>query len=122
MPFVIFDGDAPTQWVAQPKPGVLQSACMRRRPSGSLRPSRQVIRSSRRGISEIHWDNRNAEEATLISHDPVFAHYPVKAGYGVLAQGLRGFTEVLVISFDAAATMVFEGLIAQRVRVGTMDL
>jgi predicted nucleic acid-binding protein len=40
----------------------------------------------------------------------------------MLAQVLRDFTEALVIPFDAAAAMVFEGLIAQRVRVGTMDL
>ena len=43
-------------------------------------------------------------------------------GYGMLAQVLRDFTEAVVIPFDAAAVVVFEGLVAQRVRVGTMDL
>jgi tRNA(fMet)-specific endonuclease VapC len=43
-------------------------------------------------------------------------------GYAMLAQVLRDFTEALVIPFDAAAAVVFEGLIAQRIRVGTMDL
>jgi tRNA(fMet)-specific endonuclease VapC len=46
----------------------------------------------------------------------------VVRGYGMLAQVLRDFAEVLVIPFDAAAARVFEGLVAQRVRVGTMDL
>jgi len=40
----------------------------------------------------------------------------------MLAQVLRDFTEALVIPFDAAAAGVFEGLVAQRVCVGTMDL
>jgi tRNA(fMet)-specific endonuclease VapC len=43
-------------------------------------------------------------------------------GYGMLAQVLQDFTEALVILFDAAAATVFEELVAQRVRVGTMDL
>jgi tRNA(fMet)-specific endonuclease VapC len=46
----------------------------------------------------------------------------VVRGYGMLAQVLQDFTEALVIPFDAAAAVVFEGLVAQRVRVGTMDL
>ena len=46
----------------------------------------------------------------------------VVRGYGMLAQVLRDFTEALVIPFDAAAAVVFERLVAQRVRVGTMDL
>jgi tRNA(fMet)-specific endonuclease VapC len=46
----------------------------------------------------------------------------VVRGYAMLAQVLRDFTEALVIPFDAAAAVVFEGLIAQRIRVGTMDL
>jgi tRNA(fMet)-specific endonuclease VapC len=46
----------------------------------------------------------------------------VVRGYGMLAQVLQDFTEALVIPFDAAAAVVFEGLIGQRVRVGTMDL
>jgi tRNA(fMet)-specific endonuclease VapC len=43
-------------------------------------------------------------------------------GYGMLAQVLQDFAEALVIPFDAAAAVVFEGLVSQRVRVGTMDL
>jgi tRNA(fMet)-specific endonuclease VapC len=46
----------------------------------------------------------------------------VVRGYGMLAQVLRDFTEAIVIPFDAAAAAVFEGLVAQRVRVGAMDL
>jgi tRNA(fMet)-specific endonuclease VapC len=40
----------------------------------------------------------------------------------MLAQVLQDFTEALVIPFDAAAATVFEELVAQRVRVGTMAL
>jgi tRNA(fMet)-specific endonuclease VapC len=46
----------------------------------------------------------------------------VVRGYRMLAQVLLDFTEALVIPFDAAAATVFEELVAQRVRVGTMDL
>jgi tRNA(fMet)-specific endonuclease VapC len=46
----------------------------------------------------------------------------VVRGYGMLVQVLRDFSEALVIPFDAAAAVVFEGLVAQRVRVGTIDL
>jgi tRNA(fMet)-specific endonuclease VapC len=40
----------------------------------------------------------------------------------MLDQVLRDFAEALVIPFDAAAARVFEGLITQRIRIGTMDL
>jgi hypothetical protein len=40
----------------------------------------------------------------------------------MLAQVLQDFTEALVIPFDAAAAMIFAGLVVQRVRVRTMDL
>ena len=40
----------------------------------------------------------------------------------MLTQMLQDFTEALVIPFDAAAAAAFEELVAQRVRVGTMDL
>jgi tRNA(fMet)-specific endonuclease VapC len=40
----------------------------------------------------------------------------------MLAQVLRDFAEAQVIPFDAAAAVVFEGFVTQRVRVGTMDL
>jgi hypothetical protein len=43
-------------------------------------------------------------------------------GYRILAQVLRDFAEALVIPFDTAAAMVFEGLVIQRMRIGTMDL
>jgi len=46
----------------------------------------------------------------------------VVRGYGMLDQVLRDFAEALVIPFDAAAAVVFGGLVAQRIRVGTMDL
>jgi tRNA(fMet)-specific endonuclease VapC len=35
---------------------------------------------------------------------------------------LQGFTTAPVLPFDTAATTVFDGLQAQRVRIGTMDL
>jgi tRNA(fMet)-specific endonuclease VapC len=38
----------------------------------------------------------------------------VVRGYGMLAQVLQDFTEVLVIPFEAVAAVVFEGLVAQR--------
>ena len=40
----------------------------------------------------------------------------------MLTQVLQDFMEALVIPFDAAAAAAFEELVAQRVRVGTMDL
>lgn len=43
-------------------------------------------------------------------------------GYIQLMNVLNIFTTVQVLPFDAAATAVFAGLQAQRVRVGTMDL
>jgi tRNA(fMet)-specific endonuclease VapC len=46
----------------------------------------------------------------------------VVRGYGMLAQVLQDFTEALVIPFDAAAVVVFEELVGQRVCLGTMDL
>ena len=46
----------------------------------------------------------------------------VVRGYGMLDQVLRDFAEALVIPFDAAAAVVFEGLVTQRIRIGTMDL
>jgi tRNA(fMet)-specific endonuclease VapC len=43
-------------------------------------------------------------------------------GYRILAQVLRDFAEALVIPFDTAAAMIFERLLIQRMRIGTMDL
>ena len=43
-------------------------------------------------------------------------------GYGMLTRVLQDFTEALVVPFDAVAAAVCEELVAQRVRVGTMDL
>jgi tRNA(fMet)-specific endonuclease VapC len=40
----------------------------------------------------------------------------------MLTRVLQDFTEALVVPFDAVAAAVFEELVAQRVRVGTMDL
>jgi tRNA(fMet)-specific endonuclease VapC len=40
----------------------------------------------------------------------------------MLARVLQDFTEALVVPFDAVAAAIFEELVAQRVRVGTMDL
>lgn len=46
----------------------------------------------------------------------------VVRGYGMLVQVLRDFAEALVVPCDVTAAVVFEELVAQRVRVGTMDL
>ena len=46
----------------------------------------------------------------------------VVRGYAMLAQVLRNFAGAPVLPFDAAAAAVFDALLAQRVRVGTMDL
>jgi tRNA(fMet)-specific endonuclease VapC len=46
----------------------------------------------------------------------------VVRGYGMLGQVLHDFAAAPVLPFDAAAAAVFDGLLAQRVRVATMDL
>jgi tRNA(fMet)-specific endonuclease VapC len=43
-------------------------------------------------------------------------------GYAMMAQILRDFAASPVLAFDPAAAAVFDGLLAQRVRVATMDL
>jgi tRNA(fMet)-specific endonuclease VapC len=43
-------------------------------------------------------------------------------GYAMLERLLRDFASLAVLPFDAAAAAVFDGLVAQRVRIGTMDL
>ncbi len=42
--------------------------------------------------------------------------------YWMLAQVLRNFAAALVVPFDAAAASVFDGLLAQRLRVQGLDL
>jgi tRNA(fMet)-specific endonuclease VapC len=46
----------------------------------------------------------------------------VVRGYAMLAQVLHNFASAPVLPFDAAAARVCDALLAQRVRVGTMDL
>lgn len=46
----------------------------------------------------------------------------VAHGYSMLGRLHRDFASVVVLPFDAAADRTFDGLIARRVRVGTMDL
>ena len=46
----------------------------------------------------------------------------VVRGYQMLAQVIRDFSAAQVVPFDAVAGAVFDGLLAQRVRVGRMDL
>ena len=43
-------------------------------------------------------------------------------GYGMLGRLLSDYSAVAVLPFDAAAATAFDGLVAQRVRIGTMDL
>jgi len=46
----------------------------------------------------------------------------VVRGYSMLARVIRDFGTAPVLSFDAAAAIVFDDLFARRLRVGTMDL
>ena len=43
-------------------------------------------------------------------------------GYAMLGRLLSDYATVAVEPFDAPAAAVFDGLLAQRVRIGTMDL
>ena len=46
----------------------------------------------------------------------------VVRGYGMIGRMLNAFATAQVLPFDVAAAAVFDGLIAQRVRLTTMDL
>jgi len=46
----------------------------------------------------------------------------VVRGYGMLARVIRDFTAAPVLPFDTVAAAVLDDLVAQRLRVGTMDL
>jgi tRNA(fMet)-specific endonuclease VapC len=46
----------------------------------------------------------------------------VVRGYGMLARVIRDFVAAPVLPFDTAAATVFDGFVAQRLRMGTMDL
>jgi tRNA(fMet)-specific endonuclease VapC len=46
----------------------------------------------------------------------------VVRGYGMLSRLLSDYSAVSVLPFDTAAASVFDRLVAQRVRIGTMDL
>jgi tRNA(fMet)-specific endonuclease VapC len=46
----------------------------------------------------------------------------VVRGYGMLARVIRDFGVAPVLPYDIAAAGIFDGLVAQRLRVGTMDL
>jgi tRNA(fMet)-specific endonuclease VapC len=46
----------------------------------------------------------------------------VVRGYGMLGRLLSDYSAVSVLAFDARAAAEFDGLVAQRVRIGTMDL
>ncbi len=43
-------------------------------------------------------------------------------GYGMLGRLLNDYAAISVLPFDATAAAAFDGLVAQRLRVGTMDL
>ncbi len=43
-------------------------------------------------------------------------------GYEMLERVLRDFAAAIVLPFDASAAAVFDGLLAQRIRIATMDL
>ena len=69
----------------------------------------------------VHVDSRSQKIVRYYINQARRAEEVVR-GYGMLAQVLQDFTEALVIPFDAAAAAVFEELVAQRIRIGTMDL
>jgi tRNA(fMet)-specific endonuclease VapC len=46
----------------------------------------------------------------------------VVRGYGMLSRLLSDYSAVSVLPFDTAAATAFDGLVARRVRIGTMDL
>jgi tRNA(fMet)-specific endonuclease VapC len=46
----------------------------------------------------------------------------VVRGYNMLARALRQFAAAPVVTFDASASVVFDGLGSRRLRVNTMDL
>jgi tRNA(fMet)-specific endonuclease VapC len=46
----------------------------------------------------------------------------VVRGYNMLGRLLGDYTAVSVLGFDGAAATEFDGLLSQRVRIGTMDL
>jgi tRNA(fMet)-specific endonuclease VapC len=46
----------------------------------------------------------------------------VVRGHGMLGRLLSNYAAVSVLPFDAAVAATFDGLVARRVRVGTMDL
>ena len=46
----------------------------------------------------------------------------VVQGYRMFDRVLSAFAAAVVLPFDANAAMVFDGLVAARVRIGTMDL
>jgi tRNA(fMet)-specific endonuclease VapC len=46
----------------------------------------------------------------------------VVRGYGMLARLFQDYGGSVLLAFDTAAASVFDGLVAQRVRVPTMDL
>jgi tRNA(fMet)-specific endonuclease VapC len=43
-------------------------------------------------------------------------------GYAMLARLLTDYSAIAVLPFDGAAAAVYDGLLAQRLRIGTMDL
>ena len=46
----------------------------------------------------------------------------VVRAYGLFGQAFQSYSTTIVLPFDAAAGAAFDGVTAQRIRVGTMDL
>jgi tRNA(fMet)-specific endonuclease VapC len=46
----------------------------------------------------------------------------VVRGYGMLSRLLSDYAAVSVLAFDTSAALVFDGLVGQRIRIGSMDL
>jgi tRNA(fMet)-specific endonuclease VapC len=84
-----------------------------------------ISRIAQHGPTELAFSIISFHEQVLGCHayiNRVHRASDVVRGYGMLTRILRDFAVAPVVPFDAAAAAVFNGLLAQQVRVATMDL
>jgi tRNA(fMet)-specific endonuclease VapC len=82
-------------------------------------------RISRESRSDLGFSIVSFHEQVLGSHTYINRARDaeeIMRGYAMLARILRQFAAAPVVTFDAAAAAVFDGLGARRLRVDTMDL
>lgn len=87
--------------------------------------ARLMVRITRHPVADLAFSIISFHEQVLGCHTYISRAQStgdVVRGYDMLARVLRDFVAAPVIPFDAAAAAVFDGLVAQRVRVATMDL